>query len=170
MNDNIMFEYDGYQYIYSLLYNNHVIKIVELDINKNKRQELILEFNKNYIISINNLENRKLNLDDEICFNFKIDNNNLLYSVFLCFLGNKRSIIIQDRYMRQKYLIIEISRESINIKLVNCYLSDDYANTTIQVPDSDSNKIGELYNKIYNTIVDYNRINYIKKNTIYKVF
>ena len=85
MNDNIMFEYDGYQYIYSLLYNNHVIKIVELDINKNKRQELILEFNKNYIISINNLENRKLNLDDEICFNFKIDNNNLLYSVFYAF-------------------------------------------------------------------------------------
>lgn len=163
MNDNIIFEYDGYQYIYSLLYNNHVIKIVELDINKNKRQELILEFNKNYIISINNLENRKLNLDDEICFNFKIDNNNLLYSVFLCFLGNKRSIIIQDRYMRQKYLIIEISRESINIKLVNCYLSDDYANTTIQVPDSDSNKIGELYNKIYNTIVDYNRINSYQK-------
>lgn len=163
MNDNIMFEYDGYQYIYSLLYNNHVIKIVELDINKNKRQELILEFNKNYIISINNLENRKLNLDDEICFNFKIDNNNLLYSVFLCFLGNKRSIIIQDRYMRQKYLIIEISRESINIKLVNCYLSDDYANTTIQVLDSDSNKIGELYNKIYNTIVDYNRINSYQK-------
>ena len=66
--------------------------------------------------------------------------------------------------MRQKYLIIEISRESINIKLVNCYLSDDYANTTIQVPDSDSNKIGELYNKIYNTIVDYNRINSYQKH------
>ncbi|HHT38262.1 MAG TPA: hypothetical protein GXZ95_02465, partial [Mollicutes bacterium] len=51
----VMFEHDNYQYIWITSYSNHIFKIIELNDYNNKIQELIFEYNKIYIITINNL-------------------------------------------------------------------------------------------------------------------
>ena len=162
----VMFEHDNYQYIWITSYSNHIFKIIELNDYNNKIQELIFEYNKKYIITINNLVYKSKNLEEPINFSFNIDDNNILYYAFKKFLGNDKIISIRDNYINQKLIRIEYKNNKIVFNLINCYLGDEYANTSVQIGNdlnSITYKLKKLFEEVYNLFETYNKNHTYKK-------